>query len=517
MNRTTEIELLIRSRYSILYVVSWEEQRVIEEIINIGRSSNKKVYEWSCSGGIVPAGTHIQAQKMRNAGTKDPLVALNEVVEQVEPAIYLFKDFHPFLAGNNFSIIRKLRDISQNLKSSYKTLVLLSPFMELPRELEKDVTIIDYPLPGLKELGQLLDSIVMEVRDNPKVRIELNKAGREAILKASLGLTLAEAENVFAKALVADGKLTNDDVEKIFTEKRQIIRKTGLLDYYDPETNFEHIGGLAHLKEWLAKRKTSFSDKARKFGLPTPRGLLLVGVQGCGKSMCAKAISAMWQLPLLRFDIGRMFNSLVGGSEENIRRAIRIAESIAPCILWIDEIDKAFAAMSGHSTDSGTSQRVLGTILTWLSEKKASVFVTATANNVQVLPPELLRKGRFDEIFFVDLPNEEERRHIFQIHLNKRKRNAQNFDLDLLTVTSDGLNGAEIEEAIVTALYGAFYQNRDIETDDIVSAIGETVPLSKTMEDTIVALRQWGASRVRSASRPFVTSEQPLKRKLEID
>ncbi len=501
-----EVEVLIRARYPILYVVSWEETRVVETLAKIGRRSGKKVYEWSCSGGIVPAGTPLAAARMRNAGSKDPLVALNEVVEQVESAIYIFKDFHPFLARSNFTIIRKLRDIAQSLKSSYKTLVLVAPFLQIPPDLEKDVTVIDYLLPDQQDLGELLDGVIEEVRDNPKIEIRLDARGREEIVKAALGLTLFEAENVFAKALVSQGRLSSDDVQAVFAEKRQIIRKSGLLDYCDPDIDFERIGGLRSLKDWLRKRKLAFSDRAKAFGLPTPRGVLLLGVQGCGKSLCAKAVSVLWQLPLLRFDIGRMFSSLVGTSEENIRRAICIAEGVAPCVLWVDEIDKAFAAVASNSTDSGTSQRVLGTFLTWLSEKCSSVFVAATANNISVLPPELLRKGRFDEIFFVDLPDEAERREIYSIHIASRGRSIERFDLAALAAASEGLSGAEIEESIITGLFEAFYQERDIVTGDILRAIRETVPLSRTMEESITELREWCVARSRSASLMGVES-----------
>ncbi len=495
-----EIEVLIRARYPILYVVSWEEPRVTQTLIAIGRRSNKKVYEWSCSSGIVPAGTPLQAVKMRKTGTKDPLVALDEVVEELEPAIYVFKDFHPFLSKTNYAVVRKLRDIAQGLKSSYKTLVLVSPFLELPPELEKDITVIDYHLPSLAELGQLLDGIIAEVKDNPRVKIELDAAGREEILKAALGLTLAEAENVFAKALVQSGRLSRADVAAVFTEKQQVIRKSGLLDYCEPDVAFHHVGGLASLKDWLAKRKLAFTDSAQRFGLPPPRGVLLLGVQGCGKSMCAKAVSALWQLPLLRFDIGKVFGSLVGTSEENVRRAIRIAESIAPCVMWVDEIDKAFGAIGAHSTDSGTTQRVLSTLLTWLSEKTTPVFVIATANNIHVLPPELMRKGRFDDIFFVDLPDEAERREIFAIHLARRNRDPKRFNIAELAARSEGLSGAEIEQAIVAALFDAFSQRRDLTDADIIKAMAETVPLSKTMDAEVNALREWAMTRARHAS-----------------
>jgi SpoVK/Ycf46/Vps4 family AAA+-type ATPase len=511
-----DIEVLIRARYPLLYVVSWEEARVLEALVGIGRATGKKVYEWSCSGGLVPAGTPIQATKMRNAGTKDPLVALGEVVEQMEAAIYVFKDFHAFLARSNFAIVRKLRDIAENLKSSYKTVVLVSPFLELPRELEKDITVVDYQLPTLLDLGQLLDRIVDEVKDNPKIRIELDAGSREEILKAALGLTLAEAENVFAKALVTHGGLDREDVDGIYAEKRQIIRKSGLLDYCEPEESFERVGGLVNLKDWLTKRRLAFTDRAQAFGLPPPRGALLLGVQGCGKSLCAKAVSNLWRLPLLRLDVGKVFSSLVGSSEENIRRAIIIAEGIAPCVLWVDEIDKAFGALTGGSTDSGTSHRVLGTFLTWLAEKKSAVFVIATANNIKVLPPELLRKGRFDDIFFLDLPNDEERQEIFALHLGRRGRDVAAFDLAGLVEASEGFSGAEIEQAIISALFDAFYDGRDLEQADLLQAMKETVPLSKTMAEDIQVLRDWCLTRARPASVPQEQAAFLARRKLEL-
>ena len=427
-------------------------------------------------------------------------MALGEVVDQKDAAIYIFKDLHPFLGKNNFAIIRKLRDIAHCLKSSYKTLVLLSPFLNLAPELEKDLTVIDYQLPDLHDLCALLNTIVDEVRDNPKIHIDLSDESLEMILKAALGLTLTEAENVFAKALVTGGRLTRDDVSTIYAEKRQIIRKSGLLDYCEPDVRFRQIGGLNTLKVWLEKRKLAFSEKAQQFGLPPPRGVLLLGVQGCGKSLCAKAVSQRWNVPLLRLDIGRVFSSAVGSSEENIRRAVCIAESIAPCVLWVDEIDKAFAALNGGSTDSGTSQRVLGTLLTWMQEKDSEVFVVATANNIHALPPEFIRKGRFDEIFFVDLPNEAERLEILQIHMIDRDRDPQRYNLAGIAQDSDGFSGAELEQVIVSALFDAYSEDRELSDADLRQALSETIPLSQTMEEQLRELRDWCMYRARHAS-----------------
>jgi hypothetical protein len=512
-----EIETLIRARYPILYVVTSEEARAQNLIIEVAQKRQKKVFEWSYTTGVVPAGTSIQSQKHRNAATKDPLMALDQVIEQVEPAIFVFKDFHPFLTRNNFAVIRKLKEIALHLKNSYKTIVLLSPMMEIPPELDKEITVLNFPLPGHEELSALLDKIVRDVKDFKQIEIQLDDEGRERLLRAALGLTLSEAENVFAKIIVKGERLSGEDVQDVFSEKQQIIRKSGLLEYYPSTETFSNVGGLSVLKDWLQKRAVAFSENARAFGLPAPKGILMLGVQGCGKSLCAKAVSSMWQLPLLRFDMGRMFNSLVGSSEENVRRAIAVAESVAPAILWVDEIDKAFAgSQASGSTDGGTTARVFGTFLTWLSEKTSSVFVAATANDISNLPPELMRKGRLDEIFFVDLPTQEERTEIFAIHLAKRGRDPKHFDLSVLAGAAKDFSGAEIEEAIISALYDAFYASRDIATEDVLHTIQQTVPLSKTMDEQINRLRSWAEGRARNASFERDLKERSTKLRMEL-
>jgi hypothetical protein len=503
MNFATEVETLIRARYPILYVISSEELRVQQVVTDIARKRQKKLFEWSYSTGIVPAGTSIQSQKNRSSATKEPLAALDHVIEQVEPAIFIFKDLHPFLTKSNYAVTRRLKEIALHLKNSFKTIVLVSPVLEIPTELEKEITVLNHPLPKRDDLSALLDQIIADVRQLKQVKVELDDAGRERLLQAALGLTLGEAENVFAKIIVKSERLSGDGVSEVFAEKQQIIRKSGLLEYYATDEDFAHVGGLAVLKDWLTKRAVAFSDEAREFGLAAPKGILLLGVQGCGKSLCAKAVSNLWQLPLLRFDVGRMFGSYVGSSEENIRRAIAVAESIAPTILWVDEIDKAFAgAQSSGASDGGTTARVFGTFLTWLSEKKAPVFVVATANDISQLPPELLRKGRLDEIFFVDLPRPEERMEVFRIHLAKRGREAAKFDLTQLALASEKFSGAEIEEAINSALYDAFSARKELSTEQILNAVTQTVPLAKTMDEQISTLREWAEGRARNASVP---------------
>jgi SpoVK/Ycf46/Vps4 family AAA+-type ATPase len=392
------------------------------------------------------------------------------------------------------------------LKNSFKTIVLVSPTMEIPTELEKEVTVLNFPLPDRAALNDLLNRIIDDVKQFSQVTIDLDEAGRERLIQAALGLTMNEAENVFAKIIVQDQRLSGDDVNEVFAEKQQIIRKSGLLEYYATAETFGSIGGLAVLKEWLRKRSRAFTAEARAFGLPAPRGILLLGVQGCGKSLCAKAVSSQWQLPLLRFDMGRMFGSYVGSSEENIRKAIAVAESVAPAILWVDEIDKAMSGtQSSGSADGGTTARVFGTFLTWLSEKQAPVFVVATANDISQLPAELLRKGRLDEIFFVDLPSADERVEIFRIHLDKRGRLqgelAAPATLIELAAASGDFSGAEIEEAINSALYDAFDAGGELRREHLVAALSQTVPLARTMEESIDRLRTWAGGRARNASQ----------------
>ncbi|MGA2440764.1 MAG: AAA family ATPase [Tepidisphaeraceae bacterium] len=514
-----ELEVLIRARYPIIYVLSWEEERVERVLADIAAARNKKFLIWTCTQGIVRFGTEPQHAKSGTGSTTDPLAALDAVLQHVEPAIYLFKDFHPFTEENraNLAVIRRLKDVAYHLRDTYKTIVIVAPVMRIAPELEKDVTLIEFRPPGAKDFSKLLDRIIEDLKDKPQIKINLDAAGRERLTHAALGLTLKEAENVFAKTLVLDGSIDADDISIVFSEKQQIIRKSGLLEYFASQEQFAHVAGMENLKQWLIKRSAAFTERAAEFGLPAPRGLLLLGVQGCGKSLCAKAVASLWKLPLLRFDVGRMFGSLVGSSEDNIRRAIQTAESVAPAILWVDEIDKAFAGSIGSGgSDGGTAARVFGTFLTWLSDKTAPVFVIATANDISQLPPELLRKGRLDEIFFVDLPSESERKAVFAIHLQKRGRAPEKLDLDLLARHSDGFSGAEIEQAIVSGLFDAFSAETELDTATLLVSLGETVPLSKTMSEDLNRLRTWAQGRARPASGNLAVIAPALRRKIEL-
>lgn len=514
-----ELDILIRARYPIIYVLSWEEERIEQELARIAAARNKKLYVWTCTQGIVKHGAEPQKTKSGTGNTSDPLSALDAVLQHVEPAIYLFKDFHPFTEEHrsNLSTIRRLKDVAFHLRDTYKTIVIVAPVMRIAPELDKDVTVLQFRPPDVHDFNRLLDRIVDDVKSNPNVKVNLDDAGREKLVQAARGLTLKEAENVFAKTLVMDGRLDAEDVSVVFSEKQQIIRKSGLLEYFASTEEFAHVAGLESLKQWLVKRSSAFSERATAFGLPPPRGVLLLGVQGCGKSLCAKAVSSLWKLPLLRFDVGRMFGSLVGSSEENIRRAIQTAESVSPAILWVDEIDKAFAGSVGSGgSDGGTASRVFGTFLTWLSDKTSPVFVIATANDISQLPPELLRKGRLDEIFFVDLPTDVERRAIFTIHLQKRRRDPARFDLDNLAQQSEGFSGAEIEQAIVSGLFDSFSADRDLDTDTLLASLAETVPLSRTMSEDLNRLRTWAQGRARPASGGATVAAPDVRRKLEL-
>jgi len=491
-----ELETLVRARYPLIYLVSWEEQRVDGHLDELAREHGKAYLSWSVTKGLRHLGG---ARTPPPEGSREPLGALAAIEKLVEPSLVVLKDFHPYLSDP--AVVRAMRELAQSLKSTYTTLILLSPVLTIPTELEKEMTVLDVPLPTYRELLDLLREIAQVVVREKTATVDLRREDVDQIVKAAQGLTLSEAENAFAKAIASDQKLCRADIALVLDEKRQVIRKSGLLEYTPAEEHLGHVGGLDVLKTWLARRGNAFSEPARRFGLPEPKGLLLLGVQGCGKSLTAKAIASSWKLPLLRLDMGRIFSELVGSSEENLRRAIRVAESVAPAVLWTDEIEKGLSgSASSGSADGGVTARVFGALLTWLQEKSAPVFVVATANRIDLLPPELLRKGRFDETFFIDLPSEAERLEIFRIHVARRGRKPEAFDLPELARLAEGLSGAEIEQALVSALYDAFADGRDLEHGHVRRAVLDTVPLATTMSEEIATLREWARTRARSAS-----------------
>lgn len=506
LNKTAKtVETLIRARYPLIYIVSFEENRVCNAMQQIASARDKQLYQWSVTEGLqMQDGTYL-------AEFKDPVKVLEYILQQSVNGLFILKDYHPYM--NDPVVIRKLRDLSRNLKLTMKNVIFLSPMLKIPGELEKEISVVDYKLPDKEDLEQIVKGIAETVGEERLDEIN-NKDFLNKVIEAALGLTAEEAENVFAKSIVENG---NFNLKTILAEKEQIIRKSGVLEYYHASENMKEVGGLEQLKDWLSKRGKAFSPAAREFGLPEPRGILLLGIPGCGKSLTAKAISSMWQLPLLKLDVGKVFSSLVGSSEENVRRAIATAESIAPSILWLDEMEKGFSGLgSSGQTDGGTTARVFGTFLTWLQEKKSPVFVVATCNNVKELPPELLRKGRFDEIFFVDLPSKDERKDIFRIHLEKRHRDSTQFDLEKLAESTKEFAGSELEEIIVSALYDAFDEGSDLKQAHLEKTVASMIPLSKTMGDQIKGIREWAKIRAKKASNSSWEDENIGVRKLEI-
>ncbi|MBI2920529.1 MAG: AAA family ATPase [Planctomycetes bacterium] len=509
-----DLKVYVRARYPVLYLVSGEEERVARMLRGIGADLQKKVYFWTCSAGFEGASikddllegpkpmfaspVDFGESSARSAGTKTPAGALDFVLNSAERALFVLQDFHAFL--DDPVVVRRLRDVILNLKKSFKTLFLVSPVLKVPEEVERDVTVVDIPLPDEKELQVLLRSFLDSVRADGRITVSDDKDLFERVARAALGLAESQATNVFARAAVNDRKFSAEDLPLILAEKKQVLRKTGILEFFEHAESLTSVGGLDTLKRWLASRKDAFSDRARAYGLPQPKGLLLLGVQGCGKSLSAKAIAATWKLPLLRLDVGSLFSSYIGASEANMRKAILTAEGLAPVVLWLDEIEKGFAGMKGGgNADAGASMRVFSTFLTWMQEKTKPVFVIATANRIADLPPELLRKGRFDEIFFIDLPSAKEREEIFKIHIGKRKRDPAKYDLKGLASAAVDFNGAEVEEAIVAAMYRGFSEEREFAMPDVLGAVKETVPLAATMAEEIAALRQWARGRARQA------------------
>lgn len=502
---------LLRARFPYINITTYEEERLVNEISRIVTDESlihtvRNVFVYKSSEGLRdPDGLIIE-------NTFDKLAALNYIQEYEEPGLFILLDFHVFCqqcnSGIDNNIIRKFKDLMPILKNSYqpKNIILVSPSFSLPDDLKKDITVMDFGLPTQEEIGTVLNDMI-EANSNGNLNINLDEKDKESLIKAAVGLTLQEAENAFARAMVNDGSLDASDVDLILKEKSQVIKKNDLLEYIDSEVNINDVGGLENLKKWLIKRDKSWLNSAKRYGLPSPKGVLLTGVPGCGKSLVAKSISSMWHLPLLRFDISKVFNMYVGNSESNMREAIKTAEAISPCILWIDEIEKGFSGLN-NGGDSGTSSRIFGTFLSWMQEKTKPVFVVATANNIAGLPSEMMRKGRFDEIFFIDLPTLNERKQIFKVHLESRLKEPDvigSFEINDNTLThlaklTEGFGGAELEQIVIMGLFDAYAEDRSIEMKDFENAIKNTVPLSITQSEQIKSIRQWADVRAVAAT-----------------
>lgn len=505
-----ELDILIRARYPVVYMVTPEEERALNLLADlIQQQAFKPVYVWSVTQGFRQLNCHRPAAErclpslalgQTIPGTISPEAALDFASKRTEPTIFVFKDLHPFL--DSPGVVRWLRDAIAHYRANRleQTIIVLSPVLRIPPEVEKDVVVLDFHLPDMEAIGRVFERVLAD--QQPYAGESLPPDARETLLRAALGLTLEEAEKVYTRALITAGRLTEAELEIVLSEKKQIIRRSQILEFHEESKRLEHVGGLENLKSWFIQRKGAFSEKARRYGLPQPKGLLLLGVPGCGKSLVAKTVSNLWNLPLLKLDMGRVFASLVGSSEQNLRSVLRTVESLAPCLLFTDEVDKAFGGMaSSMGSDGGTAARVFGTFLTWMQEKTSPVFVIATANRVDRLPSEFLRKGRFDEIFFIDLPNPQEREEIFSIHLKLRRDDISRFDVADLSARTSGFSGAEIEQAIISAMYEAFAdQGREFGHLDITRAIEATKPLSQSMAEQVTALRDWAQDRARIAS-----------------
>ena len=493
---------LVNAGFPYIYIPSYEEERITNTIESVTQNKNllktdRKLFLWTQTDGLVCNGAKIR-------DTADPLHAIESVANAKDDAIYLFKDFHVYFGGDrnsrpDYAVIRKLRDIIPTLKSSRKTIVFVSSKLVIPCDMEKEISILDFALPNTEEIQALLEDLIGGL--NPE-SVHLTEDEKITLSRSALGLTMQEAENAFCRAIVIEKGLDIRALSVIHEEKNQVVKKTGVLEFVKSDLGIDNIGGLENLKKWLIRRNNSWSERAQAYNLPAPKGVLITGVPGCGKSLTAKAMSAIWGLPLLKLDMGKIFGGIVGSSEENMRKAIATAEAVSPSILWVDEIEKGFSGLKSGG-DSGTSARVFGTFLTWMQEKTEPVFVIATANDISSLPPELLRKGRFDEIFFVALPTKKEREKIFKLHIDKRVRGSSvqhelQADDDVcreLAEMTAGYVGAEIEQIVISAMYEAFYAERGLQKSDVVKAIRETVPLSSTQREQILHLRAWAKER----------------------
>ncbi len=522
MNFLDEIEIYLRARFTVLWIASYEEERILAALREVceQRKPQRLLFDWDVATYfrlIFDPGD----AKVPDA--RDPRSALDRIAQadKDRDAVFVLKDFHHCLAKDPV-LQRQLRNLAQALKATRKTVIITSPVSKLPEDLTDDISLIEFSPPGVQEMDGILNRLVQ----NPSVTVDLTEPGRDKVLRSALGLSSNQALRVFGKSIVTpidavgrmklSGTLDESAIDTITAEKKTIIRSTGALEYFAPSETIDDVGGLDLLKAWLEQRGQAFTQAACKYGLDAPKGIALIGIPGTGKSLTAKMVANLWHLPLIRLDVAALFTGLVGASEENTRRALAQVGSIAPCVLWIDEMEKAFAQ---GGLDGGTSQRVFGNILTWLQEKRQPVFVIGTANDVSALRPEMLRAGRFDAVFFLDLPTTAERQAIFEVHI-KKKRPIEGFDTTALAVASgpapgeqDGATyvGSEIEQAVKDAMHIAFNDGqREFTTDDIRAALKKLVPLCRSQKEEIKLLQQWlTEDRARPASSPETRSQPP--------
>jgi len=486
---------LVIAKTSLVYLVSDEDRRVESEIKSLGSAfrPNVRLYVWSCTRGVVFEDTNI----LPSTSLVD---ALEWFINLDEIAFLILNDAHFFLSDNP-PVIRKIKDLFARVENTHKTVFMVAPAIAIPPELSTEIVVLDVPLPQPEDVERILNALLAKEKHQETLRQSLTPELRDQFVKAGVGLSSQQIVQAFRKTISGKQTVTDREIEILNEEKRQLVKKSGLLELVLPGMLFEHLGGFRTFKQWLIQRKDIFSKRAREYGLSFPKGVLLMGISGCGKSLCVKAIAAFWKIPLLRLDMGRLYDGIQGSPEECLRKVIKTSEASSPCVLWIDEIE-AGIANAGQKSLGGSASRILASFLTWMQEKTSPVFIGATANNIELLPPEILRKGRFDELFYVELPQGEERAEILRIHLARRNIPRDRFDYASLVKITEGFNGAELEQGVLGALFRAFTANREVQHNDLLISLENIVPLSTTMKEQIKQLERWAFNRALKAGEP---------------
>jgi ATP-dependent 26S proteasome regulatory subunit len=515
------LKILIDSSTPIIVIETVEEMRAVQMVREASSPLNLAVFEWSIASGLSRCGSDAHAafpeakfpgaahaslrvpdETTANAiyNSREPAQALSTLESITIEAVFILKDFHRHM--DDPVVVRRLRDVGQKFSTNRRTVVITAPALTIPPELSSLVEFLELPLPDKARLRQIVDEVWNRVGSTRTLRKNLDTTGMDAIINNLRGLTEEEADRAISQAIVTRYGLMPETITDVLEAKKDLLQHSGMLDFVDASENMAAVGGLENLKKWLAQRRGSWEESARQFGLEPAHGVIILGVQGCGKSLCARAVAGEWNLPLVKFDTAAIYDKYIGETEKRIQKVFRVAEGLAPCVLWIDELEKVFAGSGpdSASVDAGVSSRILAAFLSWMQDRSAPVFVAATCNNVTALPPELIRKGRFDELFFVDLPNQSERKQIFGIQLNKRKRNPAEFDLDRVAAAATGFSGAEIDAAVQSALYAAYNGKQALTTQILLDVLSHTVPLSTTRAEEIQSQRAWARERAVPAS-----------------
>jgi SpoVK/Ycf46/Vps4 family AAA+-type ATPase len=504
-NPLERLKLLMNSSTAIVAIETLEEVRALNLVRAACSELSLPVFEWNIADGLTRTGTPVVTALAQDPGptigtTREPQQAIAHIATMSIEAVFVLKDFHRHL--DDPIVVRRLRDVAQQLSANRRTLIMTGPAIVPPPELANLIEYLELPLPDKARLRQLIDETFGRLARTHTLKRQLDSAGLDAVADNLRGLIEEEAERVLAQAIIARYGLTPELVTDVLEAKKSQLRRSGMLEFIDSAEDFAAVGGLENLKSWLRQRRGAWEDGARNFGLDPPRGVIIMGVQGCGKSMCARAIAGEWKLPLMKFETADIFDKYVGETEKRIQKLFHVAEELAPAVLWIDELEKVFAGSGPESasSDAGVSSRLLGTFLSWMQDRKAAVFVAATSNNVRVLPPELIRKGRFDELFFVDLPNDAERRAILVLQLRRHRHDQDHLDIESIVAAASGYSGAEIDAALQSALYACYAEKTQLTTERILQALHSTVPLSTTRAEEVDALREWARHRATAAS-----------------